>query len=71
MENIWSFIKEKLKREEIKNVSILKRKIVEIWKTITPTMCSNLINSIPRRLQCLIDKNGFQITKKEYHDINE
>ena len=50
IENIWSIIKEKLKREEIQNVSMLKRKIVKIWKTITPTMCSNLINFIPRRL---------------------
>jgi hypothetical protein len=71
IENIWSFIKEKLQHEEIQDISILKEKIVKIWTTVTPKMCSNLINSIPRRLQCLINKKGFQITKKDYHDIKQ
>jgi hypothetical protein len=64
IENIWSFIKEKLKHEEIQDISILKKKIVEIWRTITPKMCSDFINSIPRRLQCLINKKGFKSPKK-------
>jgi hypothetical protein len=69
IENIWSYIKEKLKGEEIQDISILKKKIMKIWRTITPKTCSNLINSIPRRLQCLINKKGFQITKKDYNRI--
>jgi hypothetical protein len=44
---------------------------VKIWRTITLKTCSNLINSIPRRLQCLINKKGFQITKKDNNDIKK
>ncbi len=49
----------------------IKNKIVKIWRTITLKTCSNLINSIPRRLQCLINKKGFQITKKDNNDIKK
>lgn len=62
IDKIWSFIKEKLKREEIQSVSVLKNEIVKIWRPISPQMCSYLINSIPSRLQCLIEK-------KDYNDI--
>src|SRR5690242_8804964 len=64
IENIWSYIKQKLEGEEIKNVPMLKNKIIEIWRTISPQMCSKLINSIPRRLQCLINKKGYTVNKK-------
>jgi hypothetical protein len=67
--NIWGYIREKLEEEEFANVSLLKERIVTIWNTITPTMCSKWINSIPRRLQALIKKNGYSINKKDYHDV--
>lgn len=66
IENIWRHIKEKLNGEKIENLDVLKRKIINIWQTITPDMCSKLINSIPRRLQCLIEKQGYSINKKDY-----
>ncbi|CAF5130771.1 unnamed protein product [Rotaria sp. Silwood1] len=65
IENIWGYIKEKLEENEFENVTMLKKKIVTIWNTITPRMCSNWINSIPRRLQCLIKKKKvIQLIKK-------
>jgi hypothetical protein len=50
IENIWAYIKEKLSLEENENLPMLKNKIIDIWRTITPQMCSKLINSIPGRL---------------------
>ena len=69
IENIWAYIKEKLEEEEFENVSLLKKRIVTIWNTITPAMCSKWINSIPRRLQALIKKNDYSINKKDYGNV--
>lgn len=67
IENIWGHIKEKLRGEDIESITMLKRRVGDIWRAITPQMCSKLINSIPRRLQCLIDKDGYQVNKKDYN----
>jgi hypothetical protein len=69
IENIWGYIKEKMKGEEIKDIPMLKSKIVKIWRTISPQMCSKLINSIPKRLQSLINNEGYQVNKKDYSDL--
>lgn len=67
VENLWAYIKEKLEEEEFSNLSSLKQRIVTIWKSITPAMCSKWINSIPKRLQALIEKKGFSINKQDYN----
>ncbi|CAF1498164.1 unnamed protein product [Rotaria sp. Silwood1] len=69
LENIWGYIKEKLKGEEIKNISMLKNKIIETSRTISPQMCSKLMNSIPRRSECLINKESYSVNKKDYKDL--
>ncbi len=70
IENVWGYIKEKIGGHEVENIAVLKDKIVQIWNTINPDMCSKLINSIPKRLQCLIDKKGYPINKKDYNGMN-
>lgn len=40
------------------NVEQLQQKIVEAWHEITPENTRNLVSSMPRRLQRLIDSNG-------------
>jgi len=69
IENVWAYIKEKLSLEEIENLPMLKNKVIDIWRTITPQMCLKLINSIPRRLQCLITKGGYTINKQGCNDL--
>ncbi len=69
IENIWAYIKEKIEEEEFENVSLLKKRIITIWRKITPAMCSKWINSIPRRLQALIKKNGNSINKSDYGNV--
>ena len=56
IESACGYIKEKIGEHEVENLATLKEKIVQIWNTINPDMCSKLINSIPKRLQCVIDK---------------
>jgi hypothetical protein len=69
MADIWGYIKEKIEEHEVENLVILKERIVQIWNTITPQMCSKLIDSIPKRLQCVIDKYGYSISKKDYNNM--
>jgi hypothetical protein len=70
IENIWGYIKEKIDEHEVENITALKYKIIQIWNTIKPDMCSKLINSIPKRLQCVINKKGHLINRKDYNSIN-
>ena len=67
IENVWGYIKEKIGKHEIENLPALKDKIVQLWNTINPAMYSRLINSIPKRLQCLINKKGYPIHKADYN----
>jgi hypothetical protein len=48
---------------------MLKNKIIEIWRTISLQMCSKLINSIPARLQCLINKERYSVEKKDCNEL--
>ena len=66
IENICDYIKQKLDACEIKDLVILKTKIVEISRSISAETCSTLIRSIPRRLQCVIDKKGCRIEKEDF-----
>ncbi len=61
---MWRYIKEKIDEHEIENIAALKDEIVQMWNTPNPGMCSKLVNSVPKRLQCLINKKGIQSTKK-------
>lgn len=40
------------------NVEELQQKIVETWQEITPEYTRELVSSMPRRLQNVIDSNG-------------
>ena len=53
IENVWTYIKEKLE-EEFENLTLLKQRIIIIWNTITTQMCSKWTNSILTRLQSLM-----------------
>ena len=50
------------------NKQALKRVIIRSWREIDQdkVMIRNLISSIPKRLQAVIDLEGRQITKEDY-----
>jgi hypothetical protein len=39
-------------------VEELQQKIVDTWQQITPAYTRDLVSSMPRRLQMVIDSNG-------------
>jgi transposase len=58
IENIWAYIKHKLRKETISNVIELETKIKLIWSQIDITFIHNLINSMKKRIDSVIENNG-------------
>lgn len=58
IENLWLILKKKVNSAPISNKNELKVKITEEWNTISPEYTRKLVESMPRRLQCVIDNDG-------------
>ena len=68
IEQVWAILKEKVMQAAPRNKAELKRVITRSWREIDQDkeMIRNLISSIPKRLQAVIDVDGRQITKEDY-----
>ena len=68
IEQVWAILKEKVMQAAPRNKAELKRVITRSWREIDQDkeMIWNLISSIPKRLQAVIDVDGRQITKEDY-----
>ena len=58
IENLWSIIKKKLQKYTFNSLDELTEKTIEIWEKITPEMCENLVNSMPKRAQAVYEAKG-------------
>ena len=58
-----------IKKEEPKSMAELKRVISKVQREIDQDkeLCKQLMQSIPKRLQAVIDVGGRQITKVDYN----
>ena len=67
IENVWSIVKQRVK-EEPKSKAELKSVITKVWREIDQDkeLCKRLMQSIPKRLQAIVDVGGRQITKIDY-----
>ena len=61
IENMWAFVKRKLRRENIETKDQLTAKMLEIWNSQeTNDLCRRLAESMPRRIAlCIKNKGGF------------
>ena len=66
IENVWSAIKEKTRRESFESEVEVEKQVAQQWKTFTVTKCKQMIEKIPSRLQQVIDQDGEQIHKYYY-----
>lgn len=68
IENVWSIIKDKVSEDDPQTKPQLKRSITKSWKSINDdkALCKKLIESIPKRLEAVIRKNGEQVRKEDY-----
>ena len=61
IENLWGILKVKVARRCPKTKNELKSILIEKWKKITDEIRHNLVNSMPKRLEKLKQKNGMKI----------
>jgi len=57
IENLWAYLKNKLKAS-YSNTGELEEDIVNIWENIPSDLIENLYDSIPERIQAVIDSEG-------------
>jgi hypothetical protein len=60
IENVWSWMKMQLRSSKAKNLKELQREVTELWvlKLDYSQYLRNLVKSMPRRLQDVIDREG-------------
>lgn len=58
IESVWAIMKRRLRNDPQTTIAGLKRKIQEIWDSITPDECQDLVNSMNKRIVALIKANG-------------
>lgn len=61
IENVWYLLKRKLHGKEYDSVENLKNNIINEWNKLDNNIINNLINSMPKRLQQVIENNGDRI----------
>ena len=62
IENLWALMKRKLRNNPQRTLSGLKAQIQEIWNSITPEECKNLISTMPKRMEAVLKSKG-DVTK--------
>jgi len=58
IENLWSLLEVEVRKRRISNRGDLKNALQAAWSNICPRVTANLVDSMPRRLQAVIDANG-------------
>ena len=59
IENLWTYLKDKVAEKQPSNAEALRMAIKEVWvKEIMPEYCESLVHSMPRRLQAVIKVKG-------------
>jgi len=61
IENIWSLLKNKVKKKLSKSIDEFKTNIIECWKEIDQEHINNTINSMPNRIKNVIINKGKSI----------
>ena len=65
IEPLWDIFKRQVEERQVSNIRQLREIIIEEWKNIPATTCAALVNSMPRRVQVVLDNNGAH-TKNKY-----
>lgn len=58
IENVWHIMKQRITAMKPSNEQELRDAVRIAWESITPDILSNLLNSMPERMQDVIDNNG-------------
>ena len=58
IENIWAYLKKQVEKENATAVEELKEAVVKCWQEIPHSLCTKLVQSIPRRLNAIVQSRG-------------
>ncbi len=58
IEHMWGILKQKVEKHHVSNIQQLCDVVIEEWKRMLATTCAALVNSMPRRIKAVLDKNG-------------
>lgn len=58
IENIWGYIKKRLYNKGMTDFEAMKQESARIWDTMTHEFIQSYVNSMPRRIELCIQKNG-------------
>jgi transposase-like protein len=60
IENLWLIVKKKINYDACKSLDSLKQEVTRVWcMEVTPEVCANLIESMPRRITQVIKNKGY------------
>jgi hypothetical protein len=58
IENLWSLLETKIRKCKCSSRQMLIENLKDEWDKIGQEVSANLVNSMPRRLQAIIDAKG-------------
>lgn len=59
IEHLWDHLDKKIRYHTISNINQLKSVIENEWNQISSDVTSNLVNSMPKRLQAVLQAKGY------------
>lgn len=67
IENLWSILDQNVDKGDVTNRDSLFQSLVKAWTNINPQHIKNLVESMPRRLQAVIEAKGGILSIKVKH----
>jgi hypothetical protein len=64
IENLWALVKAKLQEEKYQTMDEMKLKLLDIWRSIPPSLCRNLCASFTRKMKLLKKFNGRRLDRE-------
>ena len=58
IEHLWDILKRKVEVRKVSNIHHLRDVIMEEWKRTPVTTCEALVNSMPKRVEAVVENNG-------------
>lgn len=59
IEHLWDHLDRQIRKHNIKNKDDLKKKLLEEWENIPPSVTRNLVHSMKSRLKAVIKQKGY------------
>uniref|UniRef100_A0AAY5L6H6 Tc1-like transposase DDE domain-containing protein n=1 Tax=Esox lucius TaxID=8010 RepID=A0AAY5L6H6_ESOLU len=58
IEHLWGILKWKVEERKVSNIHQLRDVVMEEWKQTPVATCETLVNSMPKRVKAVLEKNG-------------